>query len=188
MKLVYVPVLMTAIITTTACNHEIDPSRSEASLASTQTKVYQVEPMICGGKIDKRPGGIHTNYAQILVKLTSFKSKRTDGRWVDSLVINNDYFDESEAINYNTETFGEEWYSHPLSISGKQVTLRGIPRTNDSLELTIVSSTTKNGKKIDTLKGTYTFKGTVVGTYTYELECKATVVPEPSRRDDFTRK
>lgn len=152
--------------------------------SSAQAATYLVEPMLCGGRIEKRPGEIHPDYSKILMKFVSFKSKRTDGQWVDSLSVSNDYFGPNEPIDYDTEHFGEEWFMGPLSISGKQVSRKSLSGRNDDLNLKIKNSIRQNGKRIDTLEGTYAPNKS--GSYVYKLNCKATVVTEPSRRDDNT--
>ena len=174
-----------AAVVATSCAGK-NASNSNASLESSKSSVYLVEPMLCGGKIDKRPSSMDPSYSQILMKFVSFKSKRTDGQWVDSLVVRNDYFGPSEKINYDTDNYGEEWFMGPLSISADKVTRKSLSGRNDNLALTITGTTVKNGKKVQTLEGTYSPNGTVVGSYVYNLKCTATVVSEPSRRDDRT--
>lgn len=156
---------------------------ADASLESAASSpIYKVEPMLCAGTIAKKPAGMNSDYEQILMKLVSFKSKRSDGVWVDSLEVSNAYFKRSETIDMDTDNFGEVWYMGPLSLKGKQVSRSNLSGRGDNLALKIVGTGSK-----DTLEGTYSLKGTVVGDYTYNMKCTANPVREPSRRDDNTK-
>ncbi|MCX6124791.1 MAG: hypothetical protein NTV34_08585 [Proteobacteria bacterium] len=183
MKLV-TTVFVAAVVTMSCAGKNI--SNPNATLESSKSSVYLVEPMLCGGKIDNRPSSMDPSYSQILMKFVSFKSKRAGGQWVDSLVVSNDYFGPSEKINYDSDKHGEEWFMGPLSISADKVTRKSLSGRNDELVLTVTGTYVKSGKRVQILEGTYSPNGTVVGSYVYNLKCTATVVSEPSRRDDRT--
>ena len=159
-------------------------SSADADLASAVVGSYYVEPMLCTGLIVNKPADMHADYEQILMKLVSFKSKKTDGSWADSLEVSNAYSKRGQAVD---EDFGEVWYMGPLKKSGNIVSRDSLSGRNDNLKLNIVSSTNSGGKRLAVLEGTYELKGTVVGNYTYKMKCNATVVDQPSRRDNNTK-
>lgn len=154
--------------------------------AVSTDNLYLVEPMICIGLIDKQPSSMNNDYRQILMKLVSFKSKRTNGTFANSLEVNNDYAPKTVKMDPESDNYSEQWYMGPLSIQGDKVIRKNLSGRNDDLNLKITSRTVKNGKVTHELSGTYGLEGTVVGSYKYNMKCTATVVTEPSRRDDNT--
>ncbi|MEY4630777.1 MAG: hypothetical protein RIQ81_897 [Pseudomonadota bacterium] len=151
-----------------------------------QVKSYLVEPMVCVGLIKSKPAGMHPDYEGILMKFQSFKSKRRDGRWVDSLEVQNRYFQRDADIPDSEGPFGESWYMGPLYSDGKVVTRESLSGRGDNLNLRLVGKDKVGGRTVHKLKGTYGVKGSVVGSYTYELTCEASPTKEPSRQVDLT--
>lgn len=145
------------------------------------TDLYFVEPMLCQGKMIKRPDEMRHDYTQILMKLTSVKSRQANGTFADSLVINNAYFKNDEAIDLNTQEFAEEWIVGPLRVTGDRIVYRNrVSGGDDNLRLKIGNSRKKGVEKIQELNGVYDVVESVYGTYTYEFKCQAAVVETPS--------
>ena len=154
---------------------------------SAKAELYTVDPMICKGKLIGDTTQVHTSYTKLLQKFESFQSTRRDGTLANSLEVSNSYASPGERLDVSTASWGEVWQMGPLSLKGKNVVRKDLSGRGDDLALTITGTKTVNGKRVDTLKGTWMNPNSVAGSYGYQLECQATVVKTPSRRDDCRR-
>jgi hypothetical protein len=160
---------------------------AELSAASVKEVLYLVEPMICGGVIRKKPADMHGDYGKIMMQFLSFKSRKRDGSWVDSLEVSNDYIAQFEEWPDSMGQAGERWLMGPLRMTQNTVYRNSLSGRDDDLELEIIDArTNKNGEVEHTLKGTYRHDNSVVGPYVYDLDCVAVVVNNPKRRVDLT--
>ncbi len=149
--------------------------------ASSIGDLYLVEPMLCSGKVASKPASMQEDYVNITMQFTSFLAKRKDGSFANSLEVKNGY-------GSNSSVGDEVWYMSPLRKINQTVHHDALSGRNDELDLTIEKTETKGGQTVQTLRGTWAPDGTVVGNYTYNLNCTATLVKKPSRVDDLTRK
>jgi hypothetical protein len=147
---------------------------------------YLVEPMICKGK---RFGAQQASddYAQLVIRFTSFRSTRRDGTLANSLQVETFYFAPDEDTTIDADSAGERWHLSPLRRDGSRVYHPSLSGRDDRLELRILESSRRQGAVTHTLVGQYIVSGSVVGDYAYKLSCVARVVKTPSRVDDYTR-
>ena len=142
--------------------------------------LYIVDPMICRGQL-LPSSGAHESYTVLLQKFESFRSTRRNGTLAPSLEVSNTYGNPGEVINERTAVGQEVWQLAPLRVTGNKVTH---PSFVGELDLTITQTVTRNGKRTDTLRGTWLQSGSVVSGHGYNLTCTAKVVAVPTRTDD----
>jgi hypothetical protein len=135
-----------------------------------QADNYYVDSMMCSGPVVNAPDWMHDSYSNIVIKFTSFLSKRKDGSLVPSLRVGNDY--AKLAKDLSKDPGGEVWFMPSLKVSGTRVT-----GNEGSYQLEI---TNRRGST-DTLVGKYG-----KGAYYYALKCKAQVIKWPTRISDQT--
>lgn len=148
-----------------------------ASIA--QADNYYVDSMICKGPVVNAPDWMHDSYSNIVIKFTSFLSKRRDGSLVPSLRVANDY--AKNAKDLAKDPGGEVWFMPSLKVAGSRVTgdegtyqfeITGRQGSFDLLDRRMWN---------DTLVGKYG-----KGAYYYSLKCKAQVIQRPVRVSDMT--
>lgn len=140
--------------------------------AMAAERMYLVEPMKCVSTLTSKNKGMAKGYEKENMTFTSMKSTRRDGSLASVLEIERD--------------FASNGYMSPLFISDDGVIKKEIGSYDETIVLKVVKSEVVNGQRIDTLKGTMSAKGTVVGNTTHSLDCKAVVVNKVKRVDDFT--
>lgn len=139
------------------------PSRSE---------IYLVDPMECTGTLTTHNPGMSDEYKKMNMNFTSMQSTRKNGTLANALVI--------EVTGWS------DLYTSPLYVRKNRIR-KSTGAYDGMIDLKIISSETKNGKRTDTLTGTFSEEGTVVGNQSYDLQCTANVVKEVSRVDDMTK-
>jgi hypothetical protein len=150
------------------------------SSAHAEAAKYIVESLVCVGKINQQPAGMHDDYVQMVLKVTSFRSMRKDGSLADSTETGIEYFNKNAKVNRYVTSFGEVFYSAPLYRFGNKV-----KNVDGDLNLTITEGAEKTLGSMK-LVGTYGRKESVVGSYFYNLDCSANVVKKSTRIDDLT--
>jgi hypothetical protein len=151
---------------------------SISALANPLTDGYRFKHMNCLGKINRMPGGMHSDYKHIGLRLNSFLSIRKDGTQAQSIGWNTFYGSTAEQVRLKMgqgRGGSEVWFSGPLYLvlTGPRpvVTRPGLSGFDSEFTLEIVSSDLNAGT--DSLSGKYARQGTVVGDYFYRLKCTA---------------
>ena len=150
------------------------------------SQLYFVEPMVCKGKLNKIPSGWSSDYEYAALKIVSFKSVRasdcSEAPSSGTEVIFGKEKSERSSIHDRIDGVGNSsWFGAPLKKNGKEISIPfGI--WPNPMTLTIVKSSTQNGKQVDVLKGRYNADS---GSY-YDLICEAIVVENPSHVENGT--
>lgn len=158
--------------------------------------VYCIEDLICVGRIaGPVPPGMHESYYTQAVRLQSFKSVKntSEGKvLVDTLGLSWDFgragqfatLDDVRERDLDTFSFGSPAYR-----SGNTVrTSMSTANFSEGLKFTITGEwMNKKGQLVQLLIGKDTVKGSVVGDYSYEYDCEATLTDAPTRVIDRTR-
>ncbi len=148
---------------------------------------YIVEPMICKGKIYGNTEQVHSSYAQILIKLNTFYSKRKDGSLALSLNVQNDYAYENTRMDAKTASWGESWFMGPMTRNGNKINPKELTPFHKLSLKVIESKVLDDGRLFQVLNGILEIKNSPAGSYGYRLKCKAIVVKKPSGVMDLTK-
>ena len=145
-------------------------SFASSTFAAPRSEIYLVDTMECDGT-RTTDNGLGDRLNKISMYFTSMKSTRQDGSLADALVI--------EVTGWS------ELYTSPLYVRNNRIR-KSTGAYDGMIDLQIVSTETKNEVRTDTLTGTFSEEGTVVGDTNFDLKCTANVVQEVSRIDDMT--
>lgn len=138
--------------------------------AMAQNQKYVFKTMECMGQIHSQPKGMSDSYKHIGLRLISFKSKRKDGTYANSLGWNTFYGStHGELVTEMLEKKfgGEVWYTGLLDV---RVHRGAFVVFGDDFMAQIIKGSNQHR---DYLKGRYGRPGSVVGSYYYDLNCRA---------------
>ena len=139
---------------------------------------YLMKKMYCIGSIAQpAPKSMVSDYYHIGIALKAFKSKRRDGKLVDSLAWNNFYGKTRKEVQKKLRVFdktgrpsaSEVWYTNPLLTEPGTGKVFHTMYSGSELVLKVVKSSGRS----QFLVGKYGNKDSVVGTYSYNIRCRA---------------
>lgn len=148
------------------------------------------DSLVCKGTVvSPVPRGLHRSYHQILMKLTAYKSKRRNGTFANTLVVETDYAAPGVTMNVETAEFGEVRYRPSLELDpvSFDVIHNNIDGRGSKFTYSFFGSlVNEDGSIEESGTGTLTVNRSVAGAHRYELSCGGKKISEPTKIIDNT--